>query len=154
MKFCENVSILNTKPIKFSATTPIPFSKKYRQEGHKRIERHSVPESVKQKQISYSIIQYIVFCASFKHKNGSKRQTNHCPLLIRRFVGFLGEEHCNLKDTDENSIWQERNLFFQRVCNYPYAEMAWNYNSDLISNSALLEKYMNSYCPQFPSRTA
>lgn len=47
MKFCENVSILNTKPITLSATTPIPFSKKYKQERHKRIERHSVPESVK-----------------------------------------------------------------------------------------------------------
>lgn len=47
MKFCENVSILNTKPIKFSTTTSIPFSKKYRKERHKRIKRHSVPESVK-----------------------------------------------------------------------------------------------------------
>ena len=47
MKFCENVSILNTKPIKFSATTPVPFSKKFRQERHKRIKRRSVPETVK-----------------------------------------------------------------------------------------------------------
>lgn len=47
MKFCENGSILNTTAIKFSATTPILFSKKYRQEGHRRIKRHNVPLCVK-----------------------------------------------------------------------------------------------------------
>lgn len=47
MKFSEKGSILNTTAIKFSATTSIPFSKKYRQEGHRRIKRHNVLLCVK-----------------------------------------------------------------------------------------------------------
>lgn len=57
IKFGENVSILNTKLIKFSAITPKPFSKKYREERHKRIKKHSVPESVKWNK--YHTIHYI-----------------------------------------------------------------------------------------------
>lgn len=156
IKFGENASILNTKLIKFSAITPKPFSKKYREERHKRIKKHSVPESVKWNK--YHTIHYI---KSFVLHFATIELKTDKPLSFFNLQAFFFffKVQCNLKDTGRNRKKYKTRKTRKEFCLPKILQLSICRNDIELyfrhhQQSAFLEKYTNSYCPQFPSRTA